>query len=230
MGNRIELTLGVSACLFGEGYSQFLPRWWAGIRSLRKQPTAIVIAHDELNKSALESTISEEYRSRTTLIEMTGTYADYRLASQAAQTTDWISICDIDDTYLPNAFDELDRAHDEGCDIYVDKLQMKHDGSIMEGRWIPDLIPYRMTCPANAPIKRELFAKTGGPTKGAIFDDWELYIRCVAAGAKPFHASTVRIIHDLGYDRVTMSGVRRPANHDEDGKAHIARVREQLGF
>ena len=220
----------MSACLFGQGYSQFLPRWWAGIESLNKQPSAIVIGHDSLNKKAIQKTIPDRYRAITNLIELAGTYAEYRVAIQEAQTTDWISICDIDDTYLPDAFGELDRAHNEGCDIYVDKIQMKHDGSIMEGRWIPDQIPYRMTCPANAPIKRELFAKTGGPTKGAIFDDWELYIRCVAAGAKPFHASTIRIIHDLGYDRVTMSGVMRPANHDEDGKAHIARVRAELGF
>jgi hypothetical protein len=87
-----------------------------------------------------------------------------------------------------------------------------------------------MTCPGGAPIKRTLLEKTGGHTKGAIFDDWELYIRCVAAGAKPFHATTVRLIHDLGHDRVTLSGVNRPRINDSIGQDAIAKVRQELGF
>jgi hypothetical protein len=161
---------------------------------------------------------------------MEGEFADFMLAIQSKQTTDWISVCNVDDYYLAGAFDELEQAHQEGCDIYIDKIQIKHDGSIMGGRWIPEKLPYEMTCAGAAPIKRELFERTGGHTKGAIYDDWELYIRCVAAGAKPYHANTIRIVHDLGYGRVTMSGVGRPATNDQIGLAHIAKVRAELGF
>jgi hypothetical protein len=223
-------TIGVACTLFGSDYSGFFDRWWAGIRSLNKQPAEVVIAHDAANADEVLSAIPKEYASITKTIEMTGEYWDYRLAAQKALTTDWLSLCDIDDHYLPEAFDELDQADAEGCDLYIDKLRLKHDGTIMEGRWIPEQIPYRMTCPGSAPIKRELYHKTGGHSEGSTFDDWELYIRCVVAGAKPFHASTVRILYDLGYDRVTMSGVSRPAGNDERGNAQIAKVRAELGF
>jgi hypothetical protein len=223
-------SIGICSSLFGTGYSGFYPRWWGGIKSLKKQPAEIVIAHDPQNKAEVLDSIPQEYKSITKTIEMTGNYSDFRLAMYRGLKTDWLSVGDVDDCYLPEAFDELDQAHNEGCDIYIDKVQFKHNGSIFEGTWQPDQIPYRMTCPGNAPIKRELYEKTGGSTSGSFYDDWELYIRCVAAGAKPFHASTVRLIHDLGHDRVTLSGVNRPAVNDTIGQDAIARVRQELGF
>jgi hypothetical protein len=186
--------------------------------------------HDPDNRAEVLDSIPQDYKSITKTIEMSGTYSDFRLAMQRAVKTDWLSVGDVDDQYLPGAFDELDQAHAEGCDIYIDKVQFKHDGSIFEGTWQPEHIPYRMTCPGNAPIKRELYEKTGGATGGSFYDDWELYIRCVAAGAKPFHASTVRLIHDLGHDRVTLSGVNRPSINDSIGQDAIAKVRQELGF
>ena len=230
MADSSGLTIGVGVSLFGTAYNEFMPQWWEGVKSLNRQPDAIVICHDSQNKDYVQSLIPKGHNSVTRTIEMEGEFADFMLAIQSEQTTDWISVCNVDDYYLPGAFDEIEQADAEGCDIYIDKLQIKHNGSIMEGRWIPEKLPYEMTCPGAAPIKRELFERTGGHTKGAIYDDWELYIRCVAAGAKPFHASTVRIVHDLGYGRVTMSGVGRPASNDQIGFAHIAKVREELGF
>ena len=223
-------TVGICSSLFGTGYSGFYPRWWAGVKSLKKQPAEIVIVHDPDNRAEVLDSIPQDYKSITKTIEMTGTYSDFRLAMQRGLKTDWLSVGDVDDQYLPGAFDELDQADAEGCDIYIDKVQFKHDGSIFEGTWQPDQIPYRMTCPGNAPIKRELYEKTGGSTSGSFYDDWELYIRCVADGAKPFHASTVRLIHDLGHDRVTLSGVNRPSTNDSIGQDAIARVRQELGF
>lgn len=223
-------TVGICSSLFGTGYSGFYPRWWAGIKSLNKQPAEIVIVHDPDNRAEVLDSIPQNYKTITKTIEMTGTYSEFRLAMQRGLNTDWLSVGDVDDQYLPGAFDELDQADAEGCDIYIDKVQFKHDGSIFEGTWQPDQIPYRMTCPGNAPIKRELYEKTGGSRAGSFYDDWELYIRCVAAGAKPFHASTVRLIHDLGHDRVTLSGVNRPSINDSIGQDAIARVRQELGF
>jgi hypothetical protein len=216
--------------LFGTGYSGFYPRWWAGIASLNKQPAEIVIVHDPANKDEVLDNIPQDYKSITKTIEMNGTYSDFRLAMQRALTTHWISVGDVDDQYLPSAFDELDQADAQGCDIYIDKLQFKHDGSIMEGTWQPNQIPHRMTCPGNAPIKRELYAKTGGARGGSFYDDWELYIRCVAAGAKPFHASTVRLIHDLGQDRVTVCAVNRASLNVRIGLEALGKVRQELGY
>jgi hypothetical protein len=230
LANSTGLTLGVGVSLFGTAYNEFMPQWWAGVESLNRQPDAIVICHDPQNNEYVKSLVPAKYKKITRRIEMEGEFADFMLAIQSKQTTDWISVCNVDDYYLPTAFDELDQADQAGCDIYIDKIQLKHDGSIMDGRWIPEKIPYEMTCAGAAPIKRELFERTGGHTKGAIYDDWELYIRCVAAGAKPYHANTVRIVHDLGYGRVTMSGVGRPATNDQIGLAHIAKIRTELGF
>lgn len=230
MEHSSKLTLGLGSVLFGTRYSSFLIGWWDSVKTLNRQPDSILFAYDSQNKSLVENNIPDEYKGSTKLIELDGDYWEYRQAVQANQTADWFSICGIDDRYLPGAFDQLDQANAEGCDIYIDKLQYKHNGQILDGRWIPEEIPSRMTCPGQATVKRELFEKTKGVTKGSIYDDWELYIRFVAAGAKPFHADTIRIIHDLGYDHVTLSGINRESTNDDYGKAHIQQVRHELGL
>lgn len=230
MEHSSKLTLGLGSVLFGTRYSSFLIGWWDSVKTLNRQPDSILFAYDSQNKSLVENNIPDEYKRSTKLIELDGDYWEYRQAVQANQTADWFSICGIDDRYLPGAFDQLDQANAEGCDIYIDKLQYKHNGQILDGRWIPEEIPSRMTCPGQATVKRELFEKTKGVTKGSIYDDWELYIRFVAAGAKPFHADTIRIIHDLGYDHVTLSGINRESTNDDYGKTHIQQVRHELGL
>jgi hypothetical protein len=224
-------TLGIGTCLFGTAdYGEFVDRWWEGVIALNRQPDSIVIAHDSANAGLILHSVPKSYKSITTFLEMEGEYSDFMQAIQVNQKADWFSLCGIDDQYLPGAFDQLDQADAEGCDIYIDKLQLLHNGSIMEGCWAPELIPTQMTCPGAAPIKRELFLKTKGVSEGSQYDDWELYMRCVAVGAKPFHANTIRIIHDLGYNRQTRSGINRAAHIDELGKQHIANVRAELGL
>jgi hypothetical protein len=227
---RSDFTLGLGAVLFGTRYSSFVEGWWESVETLNRQPDSIIFVHDTYNKSLVEASVPEEYKDITTLIQLDGQYWEYRQAVQANQTADWFSICGIDDRYLPGAFDELELANEQGCDLYIDKLQYKHNGQILDGRWIPEEVPHRMTCPGQATCKRELFQKTKGVTQGSIYDDWELYIRFVAAGAKPYHADTIRIIHDLGYDHVTLSGVNRDSTNDDIGKQHIAQVRYELGL
>jgi hypothetical protein len=224
------VTIGIGTGLWGKGYEPFLPEWWKGVESLNRQPDDIVFIHDSAHSEYVLNSIPERYKAITRTFEMSGEFAEFMRAMATHQTSDWYSLCGVDNVYLPSAFDQIEQADAEGCDIYIDKLQLKHDGSILSGSWIPELIPEKMTCPGAAPIKRELFLKTGGPTKGSIFDDWELYIRAVAAGAKPFHADTIRCIYDMGYGRQTMSGVNKPADHWERGNAHIRKVRKELGL
>jgi hypothetical protein len=226
-----SFTIGISAGLYGTRYNSFLPQWWAGVIGLNRQPDTIVFLHDAQNANYVKAEMPNQYTEITKFIQFDGEdFGEFRHIMQINQTADWFSVCGVDDQYLPEAFDEIDQAEAEGCDIYIDKLQFKHNGEIMRGRWIPEEIPYRMTCPGAAPMKLELYKKTGGVTKGTIYDDWELYIRCVVAGAKPYHANTIRIVHDLGYNHETLSGVNRQPILDAMGQDHIARVRQELGF
>jgi hypothetical protein len=172
--------------------------WWDSVKTLKIQPDSIWFAHDPANKELVLSEIPKEYAAITNTIELEGEYWDYRLAIQKNQTTDWFSICGIDDRYLPEAFDAVELADDAGCDIVVDKVRIKHDGSILEGTWDPARMPYDITCPGSATLKKSLFDKTKGITKGSIFDDWELYIRCVKAGAKPYHQAHRRGVKLIG--------------------------------
>lgn len=230
MGNRARITIGIGTSLHGTRYNAFVRGWWESVKTLKVQPDSIWFAHDPANKELVLSEIPKEYAAITNTIELEGEYADYRLAIQKNQTTDWFSICGIDDRYLPEAFDAVELADDAGCDIVVDKMRLKHDGSILEGTWDPARMPYHITCPGSATLKKSLFDKTKGITKGSIFDDWELYIRCVAAGAKPYHADTIRLVHDLGYEHETLSGINRNQEQDAIGREHIARVRLELGY
>jgi hypothetical protein len=224
-------TIGISAGLYGTSYNLFLPQWWDGVLSLNRQPDKIIFVHDPQNKNYVIAEMPKKYAPVTKFIEFNGDdFGEFRHLMQVNQTADWFSVCGIDDQYLPGAFDEINQAHAQGCDIYIDKIQLKHNGAIIDGSWIPEEIPHRMTCPGAAPMKLELYKKTGGVTKGTIWDDWELYIRCVVAGAKPYHANTVRIIHDLGYNHKTLSGVNRDASNDQIGGAYIAKVRQELGI
>ena len=226
-----SLTIGLSAGVFGTRYTGFIEQWWDGVIGLNRQPDTIVFVYDAQNKEAVLAKLPEQYKEITKFIEFDGDdFGEFRHLMQTNQTADWFSVCGIDDQYLPAAFDEIEQADAEGCDIYIDKVQFKHNGQILEGRWEPEHIPHRMTCPGAAPMKLDLYNKTGGVTKGTIWDDWELYIRCVVAGAKPYHANTVRIIHDLGYDHETLSGVKRNSQNDEIGNAYIAKVRQELGL
>lgn len=229
MVNR--LTIGISAGVYGTRYTGFIEQFWDGVLSLNRQPDTIVFVYDAQNKEPSWAKLPEQYKEITKFIEFDGeNYGEFRHLMQTNQTADWFSVCGIDDQYLPGAFDEIEQADAEGCDIYIDKVKFKHNGQILEGRWEPENIPHRMTCPGAAPMKLDLYNKTGGVTKGTIWDDWELYIRCVVAGAKPYHANTVRIIHDLGYDHETLSGVKRNSQNDEIGNAYIAKVRQELGL
>lgn len=226
-----SFTLGLSAGVYGTRYTKFIPQWWQGVIGLRRQPDSIVFVYDQQNKEYALSQIPEQYKNITKFLEFNGEdFGEFRHLSQINQTADWVSVCGIDDQYLPGAFDELEQAHIQGCDIYIDKVQFKHNAEIMKGRWIEEEIPFRMTFPGAAPIKLELYKKTGGVRRGTLWDDWELYIRCLAAGAKPYHSNTIRIIHDLGYDHETLSGVNRNPENDKLGAAHIATVRAELGF
>jgi hypothetical protein len=226
-----SLTIGIGAGVFGTRYTRFIPQWWDGVVALNRQPDSIVFVYDAQNKEPSLAALPEQYKVITKFIEFDGDdFGEFRHLMQVNQTANWFSICGIDDQYLPGAFDEIEQADAEGCDIYIDKIQFKHNGQIMEGRWIPKEIPYQMTCPGAAPMTLDLYNKTGGVTKGTIWDDWELYIRCVVAGAKPYHSKTVRIIHDLGYDHETLSGVNRNSQNDQIGNAYIAKVRQELGL
>jgi hypothetical protein len=220
----------MSACLFGTAYNSFVPGWWESLKTLNIQPDAIVFIYDSQNAEYAIAQVPEMYKKITKTVLLDGEYWEYRQAMHTELDTDWIASCGIDDRMLPGAFDELAKADAEGCDIYIDKMQVKDSGQILEGRWNPQQMPDQISCPGSATLKKSLFNKTKGITKGAIFDDWELYIRCVAAGAKPYHANTVRIIHDLGYDHVTLSGVNRVSTNDSIGREHIARVRQELGL
>jgi hypothetical protein len=224
------ITIGIGTGLWGTRYNSFVPQWWEGVKTITRQPDSIVFVHDAQNRDYVHEQIPEQYKTITSFVEMAGEFSDFMHAMAWNQTADWYSLCGVDNKYLPGVFDQIEQADAEGCDIYIDKLKVKDSDEILEGRWIPEQIPYRMTCPGAAPIKRELFLKTGGPTKGAIYDDWELYIRCVKAGAKPFHATTFRCLYDMGRNHVTMSGVNRPPEHDQLGRSHIAKVRQELGF
>ena len=105
MADSSRLTIGVGVSLFGTAYNEFMPQWWEGVKSLNRQPDAIVICHDSQNKDYVQSLIPESHNSVTRTIEMEGEFADFMLAIQSKQTTDWISVCNVDDYYMPGAFD-----------------------------------------------------------------------------------------------------------------------------
>jgi hypothetical protein len=58
-------------------------------------------------------------------------------------------------------------------------------------------------------MAKQLWEAAGGFLPGIRFADWGLAIQMDKTGlVKPFYASTMRIIYDVGYDRPTLSGAQ----------------------
>ena len=83
------ITIGIGSGLWGTRYNSFLPQWWDGVKSIRRQPDSIIFVHDPQNRDYVHEQIPEEYKAITTFIEMTGEFAEYMRAMAWNQTADY---------------------------------------------------------------------------------------------------------------------------------------------
>lgn len=223
----MSVTIGIPLGIWGDGYASFLSRWWEGIDSLEVQPDEIVIVTDQKNfRSVLQQSqgrpvwiVQEDHKD----------YAGYFNRAIELLQTDWIAMCNVDDYFLPGALNELQKADDEGCNLICDHLIHKDTNVVQSASWHPEQLDHSFTLMGCNPMTKHLWQASGGFPEGIRFVDWGLAIRMRETGlVRAFYASTKRIVYDVGYDRLTMSGASLDGESRSKGNAEIRALVESL--
>ena len=230
MADSTELkpTISLPLAIWGEGYSEFLPQWFEGVYSLEAEWNEICIITDNKNYTAVAKAIPDFTKVRIRVRELTD-YAHYWNAAIEMCQGKWIGWCNADDKFLPEALNEVAQADAEGANLICDHLVYKHNGQKQSAVWNPDELDHQFSLMGANPMTKSLWESCGGMPEGMRFPDWGMALRMRRTGlVKPFYATTIRIIHDLGYDRVTLSGVNAPSDLWAIGKQQCIDMAREL--
>lgn len=225
-------TISLPLAVWGDKYSRFIPQWWDGVKSLRRQPDEIVLVTDMDDTPRLLSSVPDWVSVPVKRIRVDVTdFCEYWNAAIEACASGWFAICNVDDYFLSGGLDQVDEADAAGCNFLVDSLQVKQTGHVWSGRWQPETIPFQFTMPGAEPMRKDLFVAAGGYRIGFRFPDWALMVDIIALGlAKPFQASTVRVMFDMGVDHDTMSGQRLASELRDAGNEQVRNLSRELGL
>jgi hypothetical protein len=197
-------TLSIITACWGDQYAQFIPRWWQGLQSLNRKPDEIILGVIDGDPVGLAKSIPEGIKAKVVLLP--DLPINYKWDETTKHVTSkWFSQIPIDDELLPSAYDEIDQADKLGAELYVDSIQYRHSGQIWKGHWDCSSIAHVMPAPQLIPTTLELYNRLGQKFDYR-WSDWIYQIDAAKSGAKPFIASTVRMLFDSGLDRVTESG------------------------
>lgn len=226
----IQVTsIGLPLAIWGEGYSQFLSRWWDGVRSLERQPDEVAIVTDAQNLPEVLKHIGH-VKTRIILDRTSTTYAGFWNKAVNALESDWLGFCNVDDKFFPEALNDIDQADKEGCNLITDVIQDLDGGKLHKSRWNGKAVGTAWTMVGAEPMKRELFLKAGGFPEGQRFADWALAIKMYFAGVKAYDTNTVRILYDRGLHRKTVSSVLNGQDVLREGYAALSNLRRELGY
>jgi hypothetical protein len=216
----------VGAC-WGLAYQPYIARWWESVRNLNRKPDEIVLATIPGDPCGLLATIPDWVD--TPIIKLEIDSDDHNViwpTAAKATTKDWIVGMPIDDQYHSEALDFLT---DVDGDIVIDRCQLLQGGELIAS-WDTNDTHRRGFAPAGiAPFNRKLL-----PIFEQSFDvywsDWLFYLLAVKQGVKAYRTDNYRIIHDLGHDHQTMSGVNSDSAKRAWADDQLARVRAELGL
>jgi hypothetical protein len=227
----MRVTVSVATAAWGADFAQFVPGWWDAVRELKRKPDEIVVAYEDPDFAGMFDAVPDDLDIRIygIVLEASGFTERWNEVMRAC-TSDWISVCCIDDRYLPGALDEIDAADEAGAELLVDAIRWKYRGDEWRGYWDPAAIGRVLTLPGAAPFKRSLFDRVGGFREDIYSSDWAFYIDAAAAGVQTYQADTVRIVFDEGNAHDTRSGVRLDADTRRMADEQIAAYAREKGM
>lgn len=199
-------TVALPLAVWGQGYAEFLPRWWEGVKSLQRQPDEIVIVTDAANHQVARESVPPGYFAEVVKCNATQ-YADFWNIAIQLTTCDWFAICNVDDLFLPEALNDIAEADRQGCNLITDRIQDLDGGEVSNSRWNGEDIGRAWTMVGAEPMRRDLFIAAGGFPRGQRFADWALAMRAYKVGVRAFDSDIVRIIYDRGLRRKTVSSI-----------------------
>jgi glycosyltransferase involved in cell wall biosynthesis len=227
---ELKTTISLPLAIWGEGYGEFLPRWFEGVLALEREIDEIVVVCDEANFPAVMSAFSDFSKVRIRVEDHPG-YSEYWNRAIDLCQSKWVAICNADDYFLPEALNEIDQAEQEGCNLVLDHLLHKHNNYRQTARWEPEALDTQFSLMGANPMTKRLWEASGGFPRGVRFADWGLALRMRKTGlVKPFYASTTRIVYDVGTDRLTLSGAKLPGDKRAEGENQIHQIAKELAL
>jgi hypothetical protein len=220
--------ISLPLAIWGDGYAQCLPQWWAGVQSLETKPFEINIVTDEKNWEAVMASVPNEGVVRV-VKENLNSYAEYWNKAIYLCVGKWIAICNVDDYFLPKALNSIPEAEAAGSNLVCDWLRTKGSDSVQQTKWLPETLDYEFELGGANPMTRHLWQASGGFPEGIRFADWGLALHMRKTGlVKPYNTPTMRIVFDRGYDRMTTSGALLGPDQRAEGMEQIRQLARSL--
>jgi hypothetical protein len=200
-------TISVGCAIWGLEYRQFVNRWWDSVVALERTPDQIVIVTDKASFDFIQTSKPAGYDVALKIVVVDDlAFNEYWDRAYRECDMDWIANLAIDDVFLPEALNDVDRADAEGCELVADGCRFTDQSRIWKGYWNPVEIFDSMTMPGAAPMRKDMYERVGGFPKEIYWSDWAFYMVCAKAGVKVFQSDLIRMIFDEGYTHKTISG------------------------
>jgi glycosyltransferase involved in cell wall biosynthesis len=223
-------SVSIVLAIWGEGYSQFLSKWFEATQTLEREFDEIVVVTDNKNASAVLSAVTDFSKVRIRVEEHEGYSVYFNRAIDLANSK-WIAFCNADDYFLPQALNSIDDADAQDANLICDNLIHKDTNFRQTAYWEPSELNHTFRLMGANPMTKQLWEAAGGFPKGVRFADWGLALRMKKTGlVKPFYAQTDRIVYDVGQNRLTMSGASLPNNDRAEGQEQINNLVRELGL
>lgn len=139
---------------------------------------------------AYRSAFDQNARQVNVIHQPDGTLARARNEAALRATSDYLCFLDADDELAPGYLDAIEQAHHDapGWALYAPAVQYVHPDGATDpaipnaGRW-PDM----NECVIGTVLRRDLFNEVGGFRELPSLEDYDLWLRCVKAGATIVH-------------------------------------------
>lgn len=215
-------SVSIVTALYSDRYAQYLDRWWNAVAKLNRQPDEIVLATPKGEDYGLFGSVPSSYKGRLVLVEGTGTgvHGPWYDGVTAA-TSDWIFALGIDDQFHPTAFDEIELASAQDAQLIIDRIDYLQGGS-WEANWDTSNWRNRDFAPGGVCGYHSSIRSLWGEMPSDLrWNDYAFYLLAVKHNVKTYKASTTRMIHDLGTNHETISGMKRDSSHDRAAASQI---------
>jgi hypothetical protein len=221
-------TASVVVAVWGTRYQPYIQRWWDSIKKLNRKPDEIVLVSNLADESKLFDTIPNWIDIPIIKVKIdSDDYNTLWSAGVHAVTKKWVIKLCIDDQFCPEALDFLQVV--DG-DLVIDRCKF-----LQGGEWIPtwDLTAThdRRFAPASfSPFRRNLIKFYNQIPKPCLWDDYVFYLLLAKANVRVHKTDNYRMIHDLGYDHETVSGVNKNPEKAAQSDVVVAMIKKQLGL
>jgi hypothetical protein len=219
--------ISLPLAIWGERYSEFLPQWWDGVRSLETQPDEIIIVTDDKNFPAVAASV-ERWEKVRVIKENLTSYAQFWNRAIELCSGKWIAICNVDDQFRPKGLNSIPQAEAQGKNLVCDAIRTKGSDYVQQTIWNPDALNYEFELGGANPMTKALWQAAEGFPEGIRFADWGLALGMRKTGlVEPYVTSEIRIVYDRGYDRLTLSGATLGADERAEGREQIRQLVRQ---